>query len=349
MRDFTICIGTSSGGLWTSSDGGQAWNLANLEIYSAELTVRALAASRHNPAIIWAGSEGLEPGDVLHRSEDRGQSFKIVDAPVNGRLITCITTKPDDSNIVFVGTRPAGVIASSDGGEMWRELPIPVPSDCRIGKPRVTSIAFGPADDEVWVGVEIGGLYQSVDLGASWRKVGLFGGESLLGPGEVWKVDRHEDIHDVAIGCESNGAPAVDVALPIGFFRTTDAGLSWFKSRYPADLGFEDALFYTRTITPRIDDPAKLFVGLGRRPPDHGTLGGIVRSRDGGDTWWPASPVLNSTVWSMDTHPTRPEVMAAATLYGQVLVLLDGETWMLCDREFGEIRTVAVTDRGARL
>jgi hypothetical protein len=84
--------------------------------------------------------------------------------------------------------------------------------------------------------------------------------------------------------------------------------------------------------------------GVGRRPPDHGSLGGIQRSTDGGLTWRPVSPVLRSVVWKIVGHPAAPGLVAAATLFGQVLTSADeGERWQPIEREFGEIRGICIT------
>jgi hypothetical protein len=43
------------------------------------------------------------------------------------------------------------------------------------------------------------------------------------------------------------------------------------------------------------------------------------------------------------THPLRPHVIAAASLYGYVYVSGDGgESWQKLRKEFGEIRTLAL-------
>jgi hypothetical protein len=52
----------------------------------------------------------------------------------------------------------------------------------------------------------------------------------------------------------------------------------------------------------------------------------------------------NSVVYWFATHPERPNVIAAASLYGYVYVSTDGgESWKKLKKEFGEIRTLAVT------
>ena len=81
-----------------------------------------------------------------------------------------------------------------------------------------------------------------------------------------------------------------------------------------------------------------------------GVTGTIQRSKDSGKSWQaiklPVEP--NSVVYWFATHPERPNVVAAASLYGYVYVSTDGgESWQKRKKEFGEIRTLAVTPNDA--
>jgi photosystem II stability/assembly factor-like uncharacterized protein len=87
-----------------------------------------------------------------------------------------------------------------------------------------------------------------------------------------------------------------------------------------------------------------MFVGNGDSIP--GLTGAIQISRDGGRSWSAASlPVEpNSVIYWFATHPALPEVIVAASLYGYVYVSEDGGTsWSKRQREFGEIRALALT------
>ena len=92
------------------------------------------------------------------------------------------------------------------------------------------------------------------------------------------------------------------------------------------------------------DDPNTMFVASGDGIP--GTTGAIQRTTDGGRTWVPCelpeSP--NSVVYWLATHPDTPDTIAAATLYGYVYLSDNGgDSWRKLDREFGEIRALAIS------
>ena len=77
-------------------------------------------------------------------------------------------------------------------------------------------------------------------------------------------------------------------------------------------------------------------------------MGTVQRTRDGGRSWESVSlPVCpKSVVYGLGTHPARPDVVVAASLYGYVYVTEDaGDSWRKLDKEFGEVRSVAVTPR----
>ena len=91
------------------------------------------------------------------------------------------------------------------------------------------------------------------------------------------------------------------------------------------------------------DNPDVMFVGNGDFSP--GVIGGVQRTNDGGKNWAPVElPVMpNSVVYWLANNPEIPNVVAAATLFGYVYVSTDGgDEWTKLDKEFGEIRSIAV-------
>ena len=346
MSQFTICIGSTGGGLWASHDSGLTWNLCTCDdpAQPYELDCRAMVVAPDDPRVIWAAIEGEEHEDVIARSSDRGDTYLRIPAPVKGRQVWSLTISPHDPKLIFAGTRPAGMIRSFDGGETWSELPIGAALSCSAGKTRLLSLAFTEVPGELYAGVEIDGIYFTKDNGETWTHFETSGGRDLLGKDEVWKVDRPADIHAITSSVTAAGNPALSVAMPIGYFRTEDLGKTWFRTRFPEDGGFDSGMFYARSIATKVDNGSVVFVGVGRRPPQHVVRGGILRSDDGGDSWRPVSPVLRSEVWAMAGHPEMPDTMAAITLNGQVLVTTDGGLrWDLLEHEFGETRALAIT------
>jgi photosystem II stability/assembly factor-like uncharacterized protein len=343
---FTICVGTINAGLWRTGDGGASWGLARFAgaKYPGELDVRAVVASPHDPAEFWATSSG-EPGQtILLRSGDGGRSFEPVGKPFEHTDVWSIAISPHDKNLMVMGTRPAELLRSVDRGESWEVLPLGAAAECSIGPTRMTTVSFNRSQPgEIWCGAEIAGVFHSDDNGTSWEHVVCSGGEALLGEGEVWTDERHSDIHDLAVHATNSGS-RVFVATPIGLFTTVDAGKEWVSTRYCFDDEFDRSIFYTRSVATKVDEDDVVVVGLGRRPPDHGTMGGLQRSSDGGRTWQPVSPLLGSVVWALTSHAELPDVFSGVTLYGQVVLSVDGgKSFDVLSRQFGETRSVALS------
>ena len=83
--------------------------------------------------------------------------------------------RPYRARYSLAGTRPAGVYRSRDGGLHWEKLAVDIARECSIGTPFVTSVIADPDDHRVvWAGVEIDGVFRSLDggtLGRTLRRV----------------------------------------------------------------------------------------------------------------------------------------------------------------------------------
>jgi photosystem II stability/assembly factor-like uncharacterized protein len=322
-HDYTLCIGTVGGGLSCSPDGGETWNRIRQPIPS-ECNVRALAVYPDNPHRVLAGS------DVgLYRSEDAGRTWAKVESPMDGIQIWSVAVDPQDPDTIFVGTRP-DAFRSRDGGKTWQALSLGVTLPCPIGIPRTTNMIVDPRNRHtIWAGIEVDGVYKSLDGGDTWRHLPALGSDPF-----------HGDIHGLAL--RVTPTPAVYATSPFGIATSTDEGESW-KYHYFPKFHESDNRSYCRGIMLKADDPNVMFVGNGDAIP--GVTGTIQRSRDGGQSWEPIRlPVEpNSVMYWFATHPSRPHVIAAASLYGYVYVSTDGgESWRKLRKEFGEIRTLAV-------
>ena len=320
---YTLCVGTVGGGLSRTSDGGKTWDRIRDPIPS-ECNVRALSVYPDNPHRILAGTDL-----GIFRSEDNAATWERLESPMESLQIWSVAVDPSDPDVIFAGTRP-DAFRSRDGGRTWDQLDLGLNIPCPIGIPRTTNMIVDPRDSRtVWAGIEVDGVYKSLDGGDNWVHL------PDLGPDPF-----HGDIHGMALSAGST--TSIYCTSPFGIATSTDEGESWDYHYFPK-FNENDARSYCRGVLLKADDPSTMFVGNGDSIP--GITGTIQHTKDGGQTWQPAElPVApNSVVYWFGTHAAVPDVIAGASLYGYVYLSNDGgNSWEKLDKEFGEIRSVAV-------
>lgn len=128
-----LFVGTASGGVWRSENGGTSWQ----PIFDKEVvqSIGAVAVAPSNASIIWAGTGEGNPrnsqnhGRGIYRSLDGGRSWKCMGLE-NTLTIHRIIIHPTDPNTVYAaalgsawGPNPErGVYRSTNGGELWEKV-----------------------------------------------------------------------------------------------------------------------------------------------------------------------------------------------------------------------------------
>ena len=179
--------------------------------------------------------------------------------------------------MAFVGSMPAHLMMSVDDGRSWADLPglretpsFPhwtFPPPPRLG--HVKEIVLD--GDRLFVGIEIGALLVSHDLGRTFEELPVD-----PNPAEC-------DIHRVLIDPRAPERMIAAVGL-VGLVRSVDAGKTWTRDAVLPQMEYPDAF----VMHP--DDPDLLFLAAGVGWPPHWYRSGraqgkLARSRDGGQTW----------------------------------------------------------------
>ena len=211
-------------------------------------------------------------------------------AHTSGR-ISAIDASAQFPQTIFVGAASGGVWRSTDGGTTFKPV-----FDDHIQS--IGAIRIDPSNPKtVWVGtgetnvrntVSVGdGLYQSIDGGESFKRVGLENSERIA---EI-VVDQNNSKN--VFVCVT-GALWSDSAER-GVYRSRDGGASFEKVLYvDTETGCSDL-----AIDPR--NPNVLYAGMWslRRSPDFfrsgGKGSGLYRSFDGGSSWAKAESGLPTT------------------------------------------------------
>ena len=255
-QDYSIIIGTVGQGLGVSSDAGETWTKIRQPIPS-EATVRALGVYPDNPHRIIAGS------DVgIFRSEDNGTTWEKLDSPFDDLQIWSVALDPTNTETIFAGTRPESY-RSRDGGKTWDKLNMGVNMECPIGAPRTTNMIVDPRDNRtIWAGIEVDGVYKSLDGGDNWLHMPDLGEDPF-----------HGDIHGMAI--KPGSTTSVYCTSPFGIATSEDEGESWDYHYFPK-FSENDVRSYCRGILLKADNPDVMFVGNGDFIP--GVTGAIQRT-----------------------------------------------------------------------
>lgn len=315
----TIYTGTVGQSVWRSRDGGESWDRATQGMFS-EADIRALAVSPDNAAVLLAGTEA-----GLYRTEDGGDTWAAVSSPMNELQIWALAIDPASPDTIYAGTCPSALFRTRDGGKSWQQLDVELADEC-IGVPivpRVTSIVIDPDDSQtVYAGIEVDGMRISRDGGDTWRE-GSDGLSSL-------------DIHGLAV---VPGPTKTLVASTNNDVCLTTDMQNWT----PLNVRLHYPWPYCRGVLHQSNGENSIWVGAGNGPP--GDEGGLFHSSDLGETWERADlgGVANSTIWAVVSNPVLPDWIVAYSVAGQLYRSTDrGQSWTKLEREFGEVRAVAL-------
>lgn len=277
---------------------GTEEGLAAFEGQEAEWRPRYLRLQSHRITAVAARGEVLWVGTThgVWRSSNGGATWSPAVTGLGERHVRALAIRPQARDTVLVGTEPAAVLITRDGGETWGEAP----DVARLRDEHGWSLPYSPAagcirgftlaGDRAYAAAEVGGVLRSDDAGRTWR---------------LLEGDVHPDVHDVA--GHHNDPDTVLAATGGGRYRSQDGGESW-------DLIGDG---YTRAIWTDADRPGVVLAGPARYV---GAMGRIERSIDGGDNWTLASDGFNVPMSSMverfaDAGSHVLAVIADGTLY----------------------------------
>lgn len=197
----------------TTARPGIGW--AGARPWGFDAVIRSLCIDPAAPNVVYAGA------DVgLCVSRDTGNTWERINTPFNGQMVWKVAVDPANSRRLFVGTgAPSRAVLwrTPDGGLTWSYSPVDIPEFCAgVNRPRLLAFAFDPVDpQQLWFGLEEGGLFRSRDGGDSWERV-----DSRL------LRDFHTDIHSIHVLLNHGRKTVVMVCVNV-VYRSTDEGDTW--------------------------------------------------------------------------------------------------------------------------
>jgi photosystem II stability/assembly factor-like uncharacterized protein len=120
-------LAVTSGGIWGSRDGGRTWYMPISSPGGCDIT--SLVIDPENPNRMFVGEGSTQPpcSGVL-RSLDGGVTWSRT-ANVGGSVLDLVMDPSDPARIYVVAApvgRPGRVLVSSDDGQIWHDLGLPV-------------------------------------------------------------------------------------------------------------------------------------------------------------------------------------------------------------------------------
>jgi len=148
------------GGVWRTGDGGSSWSdLSGGGV--TDTSVKALAMSPQNAMLLYAGSDG----GSLYKTVNGGGAW--TNGNLTGVSFVALVVDPTSSSTVYAATTGA-VQKTTTGGTSWMPLSTGLPA-----APTITALAMeGGNPMALWLGLQSGTVYRSVDAGATWTAVG---------------------------------------------------------------------------------------------------------------------------------------------------------------------------------
>ncbi len=288
-------LGSSSGGVWKSIDGGHSFGPVFDREPVQAIGALAVAPSEHN--IVWAGTgeawairDADVMGDGIYKSTDGGMTWTNMGLRETGRIGRVIVN-PTNANIVYVcalgrTTGPQqerGVYRTMDGGKSWqRVLFVDDNTGCSglsldLENPAV--LFAGMWEVQMHTYAEIGGgpssgIYVSRDSGATWSKVEDPG----LPHSPLGKIDVA-----VAPTASNRVYALIQTADQGSVWRSDDGGHHWH------------VVSHNRLLIGRAGYYIHLAVSSGNADEVLLANSAFYRSVDGGRTW-------QSEPWGGDNH-----------------------------------------------
>ena len=277
-------MGTTGGGVFKTTDGGENWTPVSDRYFGG--TIGAIAVSESNPDIVYVGGGefpirgNVSHGDGVYKSTDAGRTWSYVGL-VETRQIAKIRIHPRNPDIVYVaalgpvfGPSPdRGIFKSTDGGKSWNKVLFrndttgAVDLSMDPSNPEVLYAGLWTAYRKPWQLVSGGsgsGILKTSDGGRSWK-------ELTRAPGMPAGI-----IGNVGVSVSPANPRRVYALIEAdsgGVYRSDDGGDSWTRVNSDRNLR-QRAWYYTRIYADPQDENLV-----------YASNTGFLRSRDGGKTW----------------------------------------------------------------
>ncbi len=279
-----IYAGTT-GGVYTSADGGATWTAGNLGGSVTQLGVEK--GPRHRLLAGVSNANPRAPQTLIYVSSDRGRTWRLRDG-LFGELLYLLLADPTTPDAFYALGSRGTLERTTDAGLHWTHAAVPHPSP---DEP-VDVLALDPTRPGVvyvaLAGISLGRtVWKTASFGAAWIPLirGLFAGDFTsvtvdpANPSTLW-----------AIGTQLSESPE-------GLWKSADRGATW------AAGGFNASTVDAFVIAGSAGSAHNLFADVVSQ--------GLLRSTDGGQHW--RTVLSTSYARALVSAPQAPDTLYVLT------------------------------------
>ena len=332
-------MGTTGGGVFKTTDGGNTWLPAADKYFGG--TIGAIAVSESNPDVVYVGTGeypvrgNVSHGDGVFKTADGGRTWTALGL-AETRQVSKVQVHPTNPDIAYVAAlghafgpnHERGIYKTADGGKTWTQLLFrndsTGASDLAMdpSNPDVLYAAFWQVQRTPW-GLTSGGhgsgIFKTTDGGTHWMELtgnpglprGLWGNIGLTvsraKPSRLWAI----------IEADSGGV-----------YRSDDGGATWSWVNRDHKLR-QRAWYYMRIFADPKDTNVVWAVNTG-----------LYRSKDGGRTF-DRVPNPHGDDHDLWISPNDPQRMIESNDGGSNVSTNGGKTWT--DQDYATAQFYHVT------
>jgi photosystem II stability/assembly factor-like uncharacterized protein len=288
-----ILLGTSTGQMFSSDDGGRNWSrLARLGGDDYVLDHISIDPQDSNRIYVSAWSVSSQQIGEIFRTRDGGRNWETLPA-MHGKSIRALALYKGNSNVLVAGALD-GVYRSNNGGDTWERLSPAHSADIK----NIESIAVDPKDPNTVYAGTWHLAWKTSDAGANWQHIN----KGMIDDSDVFSVIVDHENPSVVFASACSGIYKSETAgnlftkiqgIPFsarrtrvlkqdptnenivyagtteGLWKTTDLGKGWKRVSNP-EVVVNDVM-----IDPR--DSKRVLLATDRS--------GVMASTDGASTW----------------------------------------------------------------
>jgi len=244
-----IFLGTSTGVIFVSEDGGHRWSRFAKLGSGDDYVLDHIAIDPHNSETIFVSAWSVQDQSAgeIFRSNNGGKDWEPL-AAMHGKSVRAMAVSASDPKVVVAGALD-GVYRSRDGGNVWEHI-----SD--TGIKNIESIAVDPKDANVVYAGTWHLAWKTSDGGANWQHIN----KGMIDDSDVFSI----------IVSSANSSEVFASACS-GIYKSTSGGDHFEKIQ-----GIPFSARRTRVLKQDPSNPAVVYAG---------TTEGLWKSVDEGKTW----------------------------------------------------------------